>query len=103
MSRLERIHLNCIFSHRLVKSKDPTNASVTANALESKLPYMLWFLANSDDDVSGTIAPFAHEYVTLLKQSLPLNPNQKEFIKVRHWFSSVNIYCSLACLLIELK
>jgi len=67
---------------RLVKCKDVANARITADALEAKLPYLLQFLANSDDDVSGTIAPFANEYVALLKQTSPVDARQKQFVKV---------------------
>ena len=73
----------CDILHRLVKNRDETNARVTKQAIEAKLPYLLQFLANADDDVSGTIAPFAHDYVTMLKQTVPLNDHQKEFVKVQ--------------------
>lgn len=69
--------------YRLLKSKDEVNARISRQAIEAKLPYMLQFLANTDDDVSGNIAPFAHDYVTLLKQTVPLSDCQKEFVKVR--------------------
>ena len=67
-----------------MKNKDEVNARVTKQAIEAKLPYMLQFLANADDDVSGTIAPFAHDYVTMLKQTVPLSDQQKEFVKVQY-------------------
>lgn len=69
--------------YRLLKSKDEVNARISRQAIEAKLPYMLQFLANTDDDVSGNIVPFAHDYVTLLKQTVPLSDCQKEFVKVR--------------------
>ena len=65
-----------------MKNKDEVNARISRQAVEAKLPYLLQFLANSDDDVSGNIAPFAHDYVTLLKQTVPLSDCQKEFVKV---------------------
>ena len=68
--------------NRLAKNNDEVNATISKQAVEAKLPYMLKFLANSDDDVSGNIAPFAHDYLTLLKQSAPLTDSQKEFVKV---------------------
>jgi len=68
---------------RMVKSRDEVNARMTKQAIEAKLPYLLQFLANADDDVSGTIAPFAHDYVTMLKQTVPLSDQQKEFVKVQ--------------------
>jgi len=72
----------CSIIDRLVKSNDETNARVTKQAIEAKLPYLLQFLSNADDDVSGTIAPFAHDYVTMLKQTVPLSDQQKQFVKV---------------------
>jgi len=72
---------------RLVRTKDESSARVSRQAIEAKLPYALKFLASSDDDVSGTIAPFAHDYVTLLKQTPLLDDRQKEFVKVRFFFA----------------
>ena len=66
-----------------MKNKDETNAAASKQAIEAKLPYLLQFLANADDDVSGTIAAFAHDYVTMLKQTVPLTDQQKEFVKVQ--------------------
>jgi len=68
---------------RLVKSRDEVNARLSKQAVEAKLPYMLKFLSNADDDISGNVAPFAHDYVTMLKQTVPLSDCQKEFVKVR--------------------
>jgi len=73
----------CAWLSRLLKSKDEVNARVSKQAAEAKLPYLLQFLANTDDDVSGNVAPFAHDYVTLLKQTVPLSDRQTEFVKVR--------------------
>ena len=68
---------------RLLKAKELENAKVTFAALEQKLDVMLRLLGNEDDDVSGAVAPFAHDYMTLLKQVLPLSDNQKATVKVR--------------------
>ena len=68
---------------RLSKSSDALNARVSRQAVEAKLPYLLKFLANPDDDVSGNVAPFAHDYLTLLKQTTPLSDSQAEFTKVQ--------------------
>jgi len=76
------MHTFRFVTDRLVKNKDVVNARLSKQAVETKLPYMLRFLANADDDVSGNMAPFAHDYVTLLKQTVPLSDGQKEFIKV---------------------
>lgn len=65
-----------------MKSQDVKNAGVTLEALESKVPFMLKFLSSEDDDVSGTVAVFAHDYMTLLKQMLPLNEKQRAIVQV---------------------
>lgn len=66
-----------------MKSRDEANAGVSKQAVEAKLPYLLQFLASADDDVSGTVAPFAHDYVTMLKQNASLSDSQKDFVKVQ--------------------
>jgi len=66
-----------------VKNNDEANGRISKQAVEAKLPYMLKFLAHTDDDVSANVAPFAHDYVTLLKQISSLSDCQKEFVKVR--------------------
>lgn len=66
-----------------MKSQDAKNAEVTLEALESKVPFMLKFLSSEDDDVSGTVAVFAHDYMTLLKQMLPLNEKQRAIVQVK--------------------
>lgn len=66
---------------KLIKCQDTKNAELTLDSLESKMSFILTFLSNDDDDVSGTIAPFTHDYVTLLKQLLPLNDKQKTFVQ----------------------
>jgi len=78
--------MSVVWLSRLGKNNDEVNARISKQAVEAKLPYMLKFLANSDDDVSGNIAPFAHDYLTLLKQTAPLSDSQKEFVKV--WFET---------------
>lgn len=68
---------------RLVKSHGAKGAAqVTFEALESKVPFMLKFLGSEDDDVSGTISPFAHDYMTLLKQMLPLDDKHRAIVQV---------------------
>ena len=42
---------------------------------------MFKFLAHEDDDVSGAVAKFAHDYVTVLKQITPLSPSQAGHVK----------------------
>jgi len=72
-----------VWLSRLVKNNDEANGRISKQAVEAKLPYMLKFLAHTDDDVSANVAPFAHDYVTLLKQISSLSDCQKEFVKVR--------------------
>ncbi|KAK7102918.1 exportin-T-like [Littorina saxatilis] len=51
-------------------------------ALEAKIPYMLRFLGNEDDDVSGAVADFATEYIALLKtKGPPLSPTQRNHVE----------------------
>lgn len=67
---------------KLVKSHGVKGAAqVTFEALESKVPFMLKFLGSEDDDVSGTISPFAHDYMTLLKQMLPLDDKHRAIVQ----------------------
>ena len=42
---------------------------------------MFKFLSHEDDDVSGAVAKFAHDYLTLLKQIQPLAEPQKANVK----------------------
>ena len=72
-----------------MKSKDSEKAALSLSALENKVPLMLKFLANEDDDVSGAATQFAHDYLTTLKQLCPLNENRQALVKVRH---TSNIY-----------
>ncbi len=49
--------------------------------LETKVPLLFTFLAHEDDDVSGAVAKFAHDYITLLKQITPISDGQKQNVK----------------------
>ena len=69
-------------SFRLVRNGDEQNAGVTLNALEAKIPYVLHFLGDDDDDVSGAVAIFAQEYINSLKQVSSLSQKQREIIEV---------------------
>ena len=73
----------CFYSCRLAKSKDDASTKLCLAALEAKLPIMLRFLGHDDDDVSGSIAGFAHDYVTLLKTMGPLSDQHKRIVRVR--------------------
>ena len=66
---------------RLVKAKEEENAKIMFDALLNKIPLMLKFLGNEDDDVSGAVGKFAHDWLTLLKTISPLNDTLKQFVK----------------------
>ena len=42
---------------------------------------MFRFLANEDDDVSGAVSKFAHDYITVLKTLPELSDSQKQLVK----------------------
>ncbi|KAH3816261.1 exportin-T-like isoform X2 [Dreissena polymorpha] len=56
-------------------------AKDTLAAIESKVPLMFRFLGNEDDDVSGAVACFTTDYISLLKQMTPLSAKQRENIE----------------------
>ncbi|XP_041348237.1 LOW QUALITY PROTEIN: exportin-T-like [Gigantopelta aegis] len=66
---------------KLVRIGDEQNANITLNALEAKIPYILRFLGDEDDDVSGAVAIFAQEYINSLKQVSSLSQQQREIIE----------------------
>ncbi|XP_050413849.2 exportin-T isoform X2 [Patella vulgata] len=66
---------------KLVKSNDQENTQITLRALEHKIPFMLRFLGDEDDDVSGAVTGFAQDYIALLKQVVPLTPSQRENVE----------------------
>ncbi|ELU12326.1 hypothetical protein CAPTEDRAFT_150306 [Capitella teleta] len=66
---------------RLLKADDKAKQQVALQMLEAKVPLMLTFLGHEDDDVSGAVAEFAHDYITVLKQVSPLQPHQRDNVK----------------------
>ena len=68
--------------NRLLKI-DQAQANVTLQALESKIPLMFRFLGDEDDDVSGAVATFAQDYISLLKTFGQMTGKQRENIEVR--------------------
>ena len=60
-------------------------------ALQPKLPIMLKLLCNDDDDVSSTVVPFAHDYVSFLKQIVPLDNKQMTVIKVTFLYNLLDL------------
>ena len=67
---------------RLVKSSDVENTKITLQALENKMAVMLRFLGHEDDDVSGAVAQFAHDYISILKQMQPVSHSQRKHVEV---------------------
>ena len=67
---------------RLAKIGDAENAKICLDAMEAKVPLMLQYLANEDDDVSSAVSKFAHDYLSLLKQIKLVSSKQKENVKV---------------------
>ena len=65
----------------MAKAKEEEEAKVIFDALHCKIPLMLKFLANEDDDVSGAVTKFAHDWLTLLKQLSPLTDTLKQYVK----------------------
>ena len=76
---------------RLVKSSDVENTKITLQALENKMAVMLRFLGHEDDDVSGAVAQFAHDYISILKQMQPVSHSQRKHVEVR--LINLNEFC----------
>ena len=68
--------------YRWTKTGQTSDASLALSMVETKLPLMLQCLNHEDNDVSGSVTDFSHQYVMLLKQLAPLNEPQKAFVKV---------------------
>lgn len=66
---------------RLLKV-DAQQASETLQAVENKISLLFRFLGDEDDDVSGAVATFTTDYISLLKQMNPLSQKQRENIEV---------------------
>ncbi|KAK2148689.1 hypothetical protein LSH36_487g04031 [Paralvinella palmiformis] len=66
---------------KLFKSKELSSADVPLKALEHKVPLMFRFLRHEDDDVSGSVIQFAHDYISLLKQLPCVSEQQKQNVK----------------------
>ena len=57
------------------------NSETTLSALESKIPYMLRFLGDEDDDVSEACLEFATEYIAMVKGLPSASESQKKHIE----------------------
>lgn len=66
---------------RLAPKGSPQNLEITMAALEGKVPYMLRFLGNEDDDVSSAVIDFASEYIAMMKTLPSMNEGQKKHIE----------------------
>lgn len=66
---------------KLSKSGDAANLAKTQAALEGKMSYMLRFLGDEDDDVSGAVGDFAQEYISMLKTVGTLSATQQEHVQ----------------------
>jgi len=62
---------------KFVRGADGRHASECLVAFEKKVPYMLRFFSDEDDDVSLAICPFTYEYISTVKQLNPMSDQQK--------------------------
>jgi hypothetical protein len=83
--------------------EDQENSLVTMAALEEKVPLMFRFLSNEDDDVSGAVAPFVQEYISVLKQMKQMSPKQREHIEVLWIVFIRTLLCKCFCPPLEIK
>lgn len=66
---------------KLVKGNEGVAAAEALVAVQAKLPLLQRFLGDEDDDVSAAVAPFASDYIGLLKQLAPISSLQKESVQ----------------------
>ncbi|KAK3738804.1 hypothetical protein RRG08_035683 [Elysia crispata] len=66
---------------RLASKGSAKNIGTTMAALEGKVPYMLRFLGNEDDDVSSAVVEFASEYIAMMKTLPSMSEVQKKHIE----------------------
>ena len=76
-------------NYRLLKV-DAQQAADTLQAVENKVALLFRFLGDEDDDVSGAVATFTTDYISLLKQMNPLSQKQRENIEVSKVFVKEN-------------
>ncbi|XP_052780847.1 exportin-T-like [Mya arenaria] len=60
---------------------DAEMAAVSLQAAENKVPLLLRFLGDEDDDVSAAVATFTTDYISLLKQLQTLSQKQKDNVE----------------------
>ncbi|XP_053377142.1 exportin-T-like isoform X1 [Mercenaria mercenaria] len=78
--------INCmgvqlISSWQKLLKVDAQKAGETLVAVENKVSLLFRFLGDEDDDVSGAVATFTTDYISLLKQMDPITPKQRENIE----------------------
>ncbi|BFZ08391.1 hypothetical protein BsWGS_11430 [Bradybaena similaris] len=66
---------------KLSKNGATKNSETTLAALETKIPYMLRFLGDEDDDVSSAVIDFATEYIATIKTMPIMSEVQKKHIE----------------------
>ena len=70
------------FMSRLHKLKDTVSCRVILESLHTKLPLMLRFLSDEDDDVSTEMLKSAHDYISLMKICVPITEQQQSTVRV---------------------
>ncbi|CAH1784092.1 unnamed protein product [Owenia fusiformis] len=78
---VDSIGTNLIINYqKMSKSSNKENADLMLQSIENKVQFIFRFLCDEDDDVSGAVANFTHDYISVLKQAGPLTAKQKENI-----------------------
>ena len=65
-------------------------------SLHTKMPLMLRFLSDEDDDVSAEMLKSAHDYISLMKICVPLTDQQQASVRVsgrRGQCSAFKVHC----------
>ncbi|KAL3853848.1 hypothetical protein ACJMK2_017348 [Sinanodonta woodiana] len=82
LSRLvNNMGVQLISSWQKLKGVDDENAVKVLEAVESKVNLLFHFFGDEDDDISGSVAPFVQDYITVLKQMDQLLPKQRENVE----------------------
>lgn len=65
-----------------VNRKEPETASLLAQSIELKLPFVLLLLNHADDDISECVSEYCMHYIGILKQNKMLTRDQQTSIEV---------------------
>lgn len=76
------LEFDIVLHYRLSKNGATKSSDTTLAALETKIPYMLRFLGDEDDDVSSAVIEFATEYIATIKTMPVMSEVQKKHIEV---------------------